>query len=771
MKDFKIMRKNLLFILLFLSQASGFGQTGVGKWRDHYSFRGLIAVAPAPNRIYAASTNGVFWYNPIDGHIGKYTTVNGLSDVGINTIAYSSSSEILAIGYENGNIDLILKDRVVNLPFIKQKQMQGAKQINHFLFDDRDQLFVSTAFGIVVVNLVKLEIKDTYFIASGGSECWVNQTIIYGNQIFAATDRGLLSADVNNPLLIHFDSWSLVTGLPSVSAEYNSLAVFAGNLFANQSTGDTTPDVVWFYDGFNWATLNTQYTQVRNLWANSNRLVICSRQGITTYQNIPGTPQTITEYENQQSFYPNFAVIDNNNTLIIADLYLSLLIHQSGKWRIVSPNGPFNNRAYYVMPMADDLYILGGARTSAWGNYYYPLTFHKLSNNRWNSILNFDFIDAVRITLSPFNKNEFFISSWGNGIIVYRDGQVHEVYNPENSSLQTIIPGPYCRIGGVVFDSKGNLWASNVGVPNPISIRTPDGSWTSFPYENIISSQRLSDIVLSPSDHLWVIVPSGGGLFVLNPGDNPKTMSSHTARKANLTSPDGESLPSDVISIAFDKDGYLWVGTSEGVLISYNPHRVFKGSEFSIQRVKIPNEVEGFAAYLLSTQTITSIAVDGGNRKWFGTQRSGAYLQSADGSQQIHHFTQENSPLPSNNINHIGIHPKTGEVFFATDRGTVSYREVATEPSSKFGKVYAFPNPVRPNFDGPITITGLVDKTNVKITDVAGNLVYETTSLGGQAIWDGSNLKGNRVATGVYLFFCADSEGEETAVGKILFVK
>ena len=153
-----------------------------------------------------------------------------------------------------------------------------------------------------------------------------------------------------------------------------------------------------------------------------------------------------------------------------------------------------------------------------------------------------------------------------------------------------------------------------------------------------------------------------------------------------------------------------------------------------------------------------------------GTLRSGAFLQSSDGSEQLLHFTKENSPLPSNNIQHIGIHPNTGEVFFATDKGMVSYRGDATEPKSKFGKVYAFPNPVRPNYNGLITITGLVDNTLVKITDVSGNLVYETKSLGGQANWDGKNINGRRVSTGVYLFFCDDEVGEQSAVGKILFV-
>jgi len=222
--------------------------------------------------------------------------------------------------------------------------------------------------------------------------------------------------------------------------------------------------------------------------------------------------------------------------------------------------------------------------------------------------------------------------------------------------------------------------------------------------------------------------------------------------------------------MAFDRDGYLWVGTNEGVLISYNPERIFD-TGFYAQRIKIPDVIEEFAVFLLEQEVITSIVVDGGNRKWFGTARSGIYLQSADGTKQIAHFDTENSPLPSNNVQHLALHPKTGELFIATDKGLVSYRTDSTEPEKVFGKVYAFPNPVRPEYQGDITITGLVEETIVKITDVAGNLVFETRSQGGQATWNGKNFNGERVSTGVYLFFCTSSKGEQSAVGKILFVK
>jgi ligand-binding sensor domain-containing protein len=763
------MKKIIVILFAAFIPIFHFAQVPVGAWRDHYAYTQGMFVAIAPDKVYVASPNGVFWYMPSQGSLGKITTANGLSDIGVSAIGYSPFQDLLAVGYENGNIDLVFKEQVINLPFVMQKPMQGSKQINHFYFDEFQNIYVATGFGIVVVNIDKREIKDTYFIGPGGTELWVNQVIVYNNRIYAATKSGLLSAASNDPLLIHYASWFYEQSIPS--SDYNSLAVFNNNLIVNQATGSLIPDVVWYFDSFAWNQLTTEFNEVRNLWADDSKLAISSREGIGVFQSVPGLINTISSYSGDLSFNPNYVALDNEGNLVVGDNSLGLMYYQNQNWTQIHPNAPYNDNTYFVLPTDQELYVLGGARTDIWSNRYFPLTLHSLANNHWATIIDFDYFDAVRITPSPFYPNEYYISSWGNGIVVYRDGQVVENYNPTNSSLETILPGAYCRIGGVAFDSQGNLWASNAGVTNPISMRTPDGTWTGFPYQGVINSQRQSDIILSPNGYLWVVLPSGGGLFVLDPGDNPTSISSHSTRRFKPTDSDGASLPNDISSLAFDKDGYLWVGTNEGVLVSYNPQRVLEPSAFNFQQVKIPDVVPGLAVYLLETETVTTIAVDGGNRKWFGTQRSGVFLQSADGSNQLLHFTKENSPLPSNTIQHIGIHPKSGEVFFATDKGMVSYRGDATEPVSKFGKIYAFPNPVRPNYNGLITITGLVDKTIVKITDVAGNLVYETQSLGGSATWDGKNLNGRKVSTGVYLFFCADINGEQSAVGKILFVK
>lgn len=765
------MKKLLVIALVFYFPVVAISQIPVGAWRDHFSFRPGKKVTASQEKVFTSSSNGVFWYDIAEGTIGKLTTVTGLNDIDVSAIGYSPFTNLLAVGYANGNIDLVYNDKVVNLPFILQKPMQGSKQINDFYFIDENRIFISTGFGIVVVNVNKNEIADTYYIGDGGSVEMVWQTKVYKNRIYAATDNGLYSADVNNPLLILYSNWSVESGIPSAGSQYNSMTIFGGNLIANQSTGEGLYDIVRVFDGVQWTTLDLSYQTITGLYSNNNRLGICSLQGVALYSNLSSYPELMMSYPGHDGFKPNDIYIFNSGDIVVADGDNGLMLRQNQIWTNALPNAPYGNRTYFVRATSDEILVTAGGRTDPWGNIYFPFGFYSFTSNSWSTRYNYNYWDAVRIIESPFAPNEYYIASWGDGIVVYRDGVEVENYNPENSSLQTILPGRYCRIGGLAFDNKRNLWATNAGVVNTISVRSPEGDWKGFPYQTIIGSERISDILISPTGNLWVTAPSGGKLFVINPGDNPMNQESHTVRAFNPYDASGASLPNDIYSLAFDRDGYLWVGTTEGVLVSYNPSRVFETSEFYMQKVKIPDVVEGLAVYLLENETVTSIAVDGANRKWFGTQRSGIFLQSADGSTQIKHFTKSNSPIPSNNILSIGIHPKTGEVFIATDKGLISYRSDATESTGKFGKVYAFPNPVRPDYNGLITITGLVDKTVVKITDVSGNLVYETESLGGQATWDGKNRYGDRVATGVYLYFCADKQGEESAVGKILFVR
>jgi hypothetical protein len=236
----------------------------------------------------------------------------------------------------------------------------------------------------------------------------------------------------------------------------------------------------------------------------------------------------------------------------------------------------------------------------------------------------------------------------------------------------------------------------------------------------------------------------------------------------NITGQGG--LPStEVISIAEDKNGDIWVGTDKGVVVFYNPESIFAQSGgWDAQPIYIAQD--GKTQLLLQTDEVSAITVDGANNKWCGTRSSGIYCFSEDGQKELYHFTTDNSPIFSNTIIDVKIDPQTGEVFIVTDKGTLSFQNIVTEGFDNFTRVYAYPNPVKPNYEGPILIHGMINGSIVKILDVAGNFVYETVAKGGQAMWDGKNFSGQRAASGVYVVLCATSDGDQKIMTKILLL-
>jgi hypothetical protein len=346
------------------------------------------------------------------------------------------------------------------------------------------------------------------------------------------------------------------------------------------------------------------------------------------------------------------------------------------------------------------------------------------------------------------------------------------IHNNTNSPLGVQVGGPpgKVNIAGLAFDRDGNLWISNGYATNPIACRTKNGAWHTFNPGSVLNGNLLvSDILAASNGYKWLLRPRGNGILVFNDGGTIGNTGDDQYKVLN-NQPGSGGLPSnDVYSFAEDKDGHIWVGTNRGVAVFYTPNAIFGGGDFDAQQILI--EQDGNVQILFETEAVTALAVDGANRKWVGTETSGAYLVSADGRTQIHHFTAQNSPLPSNTITSIAIDGITGEVFFGTDRGILSYRSDATESAFENTCASVFPNPVRESYTGPVAITGLVRDSEVRITDMAGNLVYSTTSLGGQAVWPGTDLAGGRVATGVYLVFAVDRTGSYKCNTKVLVVR
>jgi len=277
---------------------------------------------------------------------------------------------------------------------------------------------------------------------------------------------------------------------------------------------------------------------------------------------------------------------------------------------------------------------------------------------------------------------------------------------------------------------------------------------------------EVASIAVDHSNQKWMQLRDHA-LLVFNDNNTLDNTADDQVRKITNAAGNGNLPGNSVASFTVDKEGQLWIGSDEGVAVIYSPENVFSGENFDAQKVMI--EEEGYLHPLLETEAVTAITVNGNNEKWIGTDKSGVFLMSADGSKEIYHFTEENSPLLSNSITSIRV-ASDGEVFFGTANGIVSYKDASQPPAAELDSVYVYPNPVRETYTGPIAITNLVSESNVKITDVSGNLVWETEAAGGRVVWDGKDLDGFRVKTGVYLVFITNSDGSKKSVTKLLFI-
>jgi ligand-binding sensor domain-containing protein len=329
-------------------------------------------------------------------------------------------------------------------------------------------------------------------------------------------------------------------------------------------------------------------------------------------------------------------------------------------------------------------------------------------------------------------------------------------------------PGSY-RVAGLAFDQENNLWISNFGSVQPLRVRKNDGSWKNFSLPFSLFENALAQIVVDDNNFKWIVAPLGNGLISFDHGTSIDNISDDRWKRYGGGPGNGNLPSSEVLSLAIDKSGFIWVGTTDGIGVIQCPAESFtvQGCEAVLPVVPHGN----FSGFLFKGQEVRSIAVDGADRKWVAT-KSGVFLVSATGEEVIYQFTEDNSPLLSNDVKKIAIDGKTGEVYFATLKGICSFRSTATQGAETQvpESVLVFPNPVPPGYAGTIAIRGLVNNAIVKITELDGRLVYQTRALGGQAIWDGRNYKGQKIASGAYLVMVTDEGRKERTATKIFFI-
>jgi len=775
------MRKYILFLLSFALLFNSKAQQAKGSWQEYLSFSNATKIAIANDKVYCATEGGLLFYDLQDNSINNFSDLNELSDFGIKTIAYSSENNVLVIAYSNSNIDLVYETGVINLPDIQRKQMTGDKSINNISFVN-GEAYLSCGFGIVVLNLQKREVKDTYYIGEGGIPLNVNDVEGYTDFLYAATDKGILRADKDGSNLLDYQNWIRIEDIPHASEKFNHLEIHGNGLIANYTPDQYSQDQMYLLENDSWSRYNPQISYVHDIQSNGTYMVVCSRSKIFVIESNHSIIGSLSYYQlgdkTVESIDPRSAGVSGDGSIWIADYKSSLVKFANDKFESANPGGPLDNEMFSLTANGTDLWIAAGGITDAWNNTFQAPRFQLFGGGEWTYFSKSlypeldDFFDVLRIAVNPTDPNHIFVGSWGGGLLEFRNNEFIQRFTQHNSPLQSALPQqpnePFVRIGGLNFDSEGYLWITNSEVPNNLLKLSPQGEWESYTLPGVENERSIGEVIVTQNDDKWILVPRGYDAYVVDKKGESKKRLQVTSYFNNGTE-EKYTRMNDVYSIAEDLEGSIWIGTSVGVAVYNYPSRIWDSENFYAVQPGLDLN-DGIYHPLLKTETVTAIAVDGANRKWLGTKNSGVYLVSENGENEIQHFTQENSPLLSNTITAIAVNQKSGEVFFGTDKGLIVYQGDATGGSNTYANVYVYPNPVRETYNGPVTVTGLIESTDVKITDISGNLVFKTTSLGGQATWDGTNLNGNRVKTGVYLVFCNDENGEETHITKLLFI-
>lgn len=451
----------------------------------------------------------------------------------------------------------------------------------------------------------------------------------------------------------------------------------------------------------------------------------------------------------------------------------------------LQPGGPMYNHFGYMKFQNGRLYTSGGGWTTG-TQFYRPGTAQVLNDDEWTiydaakPLYNETFYDATAIAIDPSEPGHVFVGSCGTGIYEYQNGTFVSNYTYGNSTLHSAVVSTtgeentsYVRADGLVFDKNNNLWMLNSQSATALACYNMSSKqWTSLnPPELFSGGQSLGILrgsICDSQGRIWFVNEHSGypSLFCLYP------QTEQLENYHRFSNQDGTNLAIyNMRCVAEDKDGNIWVGTNAGPLMIEKAN--IGNTSAGYYQVKVPrNDGTNYADYLLANVDISCIAIDGGGRKWFGTANNGVYLISEDNLKQIAHYTASNSGLLSDNVESMAIDSQTGEVFFGTSKGLCSLMSDATETATEMTKdnVYAYPNPVRPDYTGLITIVGLTYQAEVKITTVSGRLVAEGQSNGGTFTWDGCDASGRRVASGIYHVLTSTADGKKGTVCNIAIV-
>jgi ligand-binding sensor domain-containing protein len=728
----------------------------IGHWEQHLPWQRSIYVSQSDQKVYFATDWAVLEVDKTDRSSRYITKVEGLSDVGMGLIRYSKPTGTLLMVYGNSNIDLYkpADKSVLNLPFIKKNyNIIGDKKIYDVTFEN-NFAYLACGFGILKLNLTQAQAEYTTFTNTA-----VKAIALFNGYLYAGTSAGLYRLAANDENPADFDRWELLgdtQGLPAGSG-ISALTASGSNLYIGIAK------TLYRFDG-NSATqiASDPNRRVSFLTSEGPGVVIgwtTDDKGIVQYIDASGNISQINYtcgvdyplyaiedgakkfwFSDQNDLFPYYDMVANRCDLLKFNSPRNhksseIAIGGDGKTYVATP-GP--NATLAADYRRDGVYVYDEGNWSFWNLNTVP------------EFLDTEAVDLWRVIVHP-TEDKQYIGSWVGGIFQFSGGKYAKKYTQHTSILQGAGQSGSNRtaIGGMAFDQSNNLWISNYNAGAPIAVLKADGTLRNFA---AAPANGLLNVAIDQNGYKWFIIGFNGGILVYDSGQD---LDSPTDDRYRIITSTNSALPTNTVnSIAVDLDGDVWVGTQQGVVSFECGSNVFDASCTGRRRIV---NVDGFNGYLLETEDVRAIAVDGGNRKWFGTT-NGVFVQSPDALTQVAYFKDTNSPLFDNAITDIAINNKSGEVWIGTEKGLISYRgEATTGGAVNSVNAYAYPNPVRPDYDGPIAIYGLGRDANVKITDVSGNLVYEGKALGGQAIWNARDYLGRRVASGVYVIYATSA--------------
>lgn len=753
---------------------------GIGNWRTHMPYRNVIDVEILGSKIYAATEYELFTYDRDDDALHVLNKINGLSDIGISKIRRNEALDLLMVAYTDANIDLIDKQgNVFNMSDIKDKTILGNKTINNIEFNGKFA-YVACGFGIVVFNLERQEVKDTYYIGPNGSAVNVTDIAFYNGRIYASTSDGVYYADEHSDNLANFSSWSFDNSLIHPHLNYNEMEAFGGKLLLNYTNDVYDTDTLFVFDGNHWSYFDKSFvTNKREIRACGDRLLISGYYIVFVYDDSFTKVDQI--YACGGTLYPNAATQDASGVFWIGDKQRGMIRAQSSSHYLeIQPNGPFSKNVFELSAFGKNVWIATGGHASNWSKLYLKDGVCHFDGNWWTNmnrrtipeIAEKEISDFICCATDPWDTTVTYVGTWGSGVLKFKSGELVMCYNDSNSTLEPWTQDPrYINISGLAFDSRGNLWVANTGANNLLSVMDRNGRWYSYNLGGSNSGIDISVLLIDNNDYKWILRRMGSDdkIVVFNDNGTLDDIADDEVKSLRCVAGMGGISGSSVNCFAVDRNGYVWVGTDSGPCYFNDTRKIFNSDQYDANVVLVPrNDGTTNADPLFNEIKVLSIAIDGNNNKWFGLE-SGVYELSPDCKTELQHFTTDNSPLLDNSVNTMAINDD-GEVFFGTNLGVISYRGSATPGGTTNTDVVVYPNPVRPGYNGYVGIKGLVEDAMVSITTVDGSFVTQLIAEGGQAVWDCTTVDGRKVLPGIYLVFVSTREGKERYATKILIM-